>query len=261
MIVYSKYNNRRRALEFRPAVSKRTVLIVLICIATVLLLLRVATWLNAQEMFVLKNIDVEGNRFVKKSEVLDLLNLDTSRSLFDYNLRQIAQQVSMHPFIKDASVSRRLPDNLIIRISEKEPIAILNQSELSLVDENGEQLPEFNSVELLDYPIISNLVLADEQNGGKEVMEVLRFLRQTREHNFVLYSQISEISFSKNLGVYFYLTENAITVIVGKDRFAQKAANLLQVLNILKMDGGMSQVEYFDLRFEGQVVVKELDAT
>ena len=126
--------------------------------------MKVATWLNAQELFSLKNIKIEGNRFVKKSELLNLVKVEPSISLLDYDTQKIANQVERHPLIQRATVSRSLPSSLVIKVQEKEPIALLNNSELLALDEKGRPMPVFRTEMLFDYPIISNITLTENHS-------------------------------------------------------------------------------------------------
>ncbi|MFQ5753413.1 MAG: cell division protein FtsQ/DivIB, partial [bacterium] len=114
-------------------------------------------------------------------------------------------------------------------------------------------LPNLELGMLLDYPIISKV-----ENQSRELNNILNYLRFIKTNQFTLYSEISEISYSPKMGIYFYLTEGTIPVFMGEQDFEQKGSNLLAVLNILNKEKKLSEIEYFDLRFKGQVIVKEI---
>ncbi|MFQ5649143.1 MAG: cell division protein FtsQ/DivIB [bacterium] len=258
MIVYSKYSTVHRGKRLEFATTRRMALVLLIITTTLLLMLKVAGWLNAQAMFTLKDIRVEGNRFVKESDIVALLQLDGSRSLFEYDLKAMALQVKQHPLVQNAWVSRRLPDNLVIKVLEKEPLAILNQDTLAILDDRGERLPNLATFDPMDFPIISNIETSERHRENGQLYQILNFLRLTRRSTFSLYCQISEISYSETLGLYFYLIDRPVPVIVGKGNFAEKSLNLLQVLKIIRKENSLSQIQYFDLRYQNQVIVKKL---
>ena len=261
MMVYSKYSSRKRGYKIRKIRSfptRRAGLLVLIVTTSLLILLKLATWLNAQELFSLKDIKFEGNRFAKKSELLNLIKVEPSMSLLEFDTQKIANQVEQHPLIQRATVSRSLPSSLVIRVQEKEPIALLNNSVLTALDEKGQPMPVFQTEMFFDYPIISNIKLPEKntgENGG--LNQVIDFLNFTKTKHFALYSDISEIFYSKNSGIYFYLNEGATPVILGHGNLQNKNANLLEVLNLLKRENNLGKVKCFDLRFKNQVIVKE----
>ena len=125
MMVYSKYSSKGTGNKIRKTRSfptRRAGLLVLIATTSLLILLKLATWLNAQELFSLKDIKVEGNRFAKTSELLNLVKVEPSLSLLEFDTQKIASQVEQHPLVKRATVSRSLPSSLVIRVQEKEPI-------------------------------------------------------------------------------------------------------------------------------------------
>jgi len=261
MMVYSKYRSKKTGNKVRKTRSfptRRVGLLVLIVTTSLLILLKVATWLNAQELFSLKDIKVEGNRFAKKSELLNLIKVEPSVSLLEFDTQKIANQVEQHPLIQRATVSRSLPSSLVIRVQEKEPLAILNNSVLLALDEKGQPMPVFRTEMFFDYPIISNIKLPkNHPEENSELNQVIDFLNFTKAKNFALYSEISEISYSKNIGIYFYLNEGAIPVILGNGNLQKKCANLLVVLNLVKRENKLAKVKCFDLRFKNQVIVKE----
>ncbi len=261
MMVYSKYNSkktRKKVGKARSFPTRRAGILVLIVTTSLLLLLKVATWLNAQELFSLKDIKVEGNRFAKKSELLNLVKVEPSTSLLEFDTQKIAAQVQQHPLIQEASVSRSLPSSLVIKVREKEPLAILNNSELLALDEKGQPMPVHRNEMFFDYPIISNInTPEDDANENSDLNQIIAFLNFIKAKHFGLYSEISELSYSKNSGIYFYLNEGTIPVILGNGDFQKKSTNLLEILTLLKTENRLSNIRYFDLRFRDQVIVKE----
>lgn len=261
-MVYSKYRSKRTVKKVKKARSfptRRAGIFALIITTSLLILLKVATWLNAQELFSLKNIKMEGNRFVKRHELLSLVKIEPSVSLLEYDTRKIAAQVEQHPLIRQALVSRSLPSSLVIKVQEKEPIAILNNSKLLALDEKGQPMPMSRTEMFFDYPIISNIKLPEKDSEkNHELNQVIDFLNFTKLKHFALYSEISEVSYSNNTGIYFYLNEGITPVIWGNGNLQKKSANLLKVLTLLKSENKLQKVKYFDLRFKDQVIVKEL---
>lgn len=255
MEVYSKYRQKTVTKKGRAFPVRRVGVFLLIFTTALLILLKVATWLNAQELFQLKKITIEGNQFVKRLEILNLVQIDSSANLLEFDLQKISTRVKQHPLIDKVLVSRRLPSTLVIKLQEKEPLAILNDSELVAVDEKGNVMPEFQTEMLFDTPIISNLT-----QNSESFQQVLDFLSFTKSRQFSLYLEISEISYSKNLGIYFFLNEKGIPVICGDDDFENKGEKFLTVLTFLKSVSKLQTVKYFDLRFKDQVIVRELES-
>ncbi len=256
MTVYSKYKTkpRQRGRKKSPKPSSRKVALWFFIITTnILILLKVATWLNAQELFEFKHLKIVGTKYTQQKEILNYAKIDSSLSLFKLDLKLIAEHVKKHPLVQNAVVSRRLPSTLIIQVEEKKPIALLNQNQLLPIDANGDILNGLKPDMLFDLPIISNVEAGQETN----IKEIVDFLNYIKKYQFPLYCEISEISFSQKVGIYFCLVDDSIPVVLGKGNYQTKGQHFTKVLSIVKGKKQLSDVEFFDLRFENQVIVKE----
>ena len=256
-MMYSRYSAAKWQERPKSVWPKKIGLIFLSITTTVLILLKVATWLNAGVMFSLRDVEIIGNQNAPKSELLSLFEIDTTKSIFDVDLKAISAKIRKHPFVHEARVSRKLPNNLVVKIIERQPLAIVNGEKLSLIDKYGYFLPELKLFDPVDFPVISNIE-PDEANNQKLAL-VLSFLEAIKVQNFSLYSQVSEISFSDKVGIYFYLIEGSTPVVVGKKKFIAKADKLMKVIKMINHNTQLSQVKYFDLRFKDQVIVKEFN--
>jgi len=250
-MIYSKYSNHSRPKRFDLGRVKKAGLVCFYLTAAILIVLKVATWLHAEELFGLNDVIVEGNHLVTEDEVLALLQPRPGVNLFHYDLRSLGERVENHPYIRRASVGRRLPDKLVVRIEEVEPLALLNGDRMAILDDQGSELPPSMISQVIDYPLIAGMSPDDPAFAL-----VLQYLRDCKCKNFPLYSQISEISYSPDKGVYFYLIDNALPVILGEGNFEEKSRHLMQLLRILEGNQEIGHVEALDVRFENQVVVK-----
>lgn len=257
-MMYSKYSTDKWQEHPKSVWPKKLGLIFLSITTTVLILLKVATWLNAGVMFSLKDVEIIGNQNAPKSELLSLFEIDTTKSIFDIDLKAISVKIKKHPFVHDAKISRKLPNNLVVKVIERQPLAIINGEKLSLIDKYGQFLPDLKTFAPIDFPVISNIEPTEANNSKLTV--VLNFLDAIKTQNFSLYCQISEVSFSDKLGLYFYLVEKSTPVVVGNKGFVNKAEKLMQVIKMINQNPQLSHVKYFDLRFKDQVIVKEIDS-
>jgi cell division protein FtsQ len=220
-----------------------------------------ATWLYAEDMFIFRELQFEGTRYAKIEELKALVALDSTKNLLDLDLKNIASQVREHPMVDNVWISRKLPATLQIRIQEREPLAILNRESLLAIDDKGRVLPELADEMFVDYPVISNIEsMPNDELVNNELNRILEFLNAAKKNEFQLYSRISEISYSQKVGIYFYLTDFAIPVILGKDNLESKGENLMQVIHHLQTEDALSSVSYVDARFKDRIIVKDTRA-
>ncbi len=89
--------------------------------------------------FQLDDVIVEGRTRTDKEQILKTASLSRGKSLLSIDLLEIKKNLEEIPWVNAASVERRFPDTLFVRISEREPVAIWqNKAKTYLVDREGE---------------------------------------------------------------------------------------------------------------------------
>jgi cell division septal protein FtsQ len=257
---HSKNRKKRDRWSVDLAVFRRIGTVLLISSTALLVLLKLATWLYADDaLFRLKDINIRGNKFASDQELLSLIPQDSTKNLLKCDLKKISLALQQHPLLEKVWVKRVLPSTLFIRVKEYEPLATYNKDGLGVLDSNGHLLQNIKPQMLIDQPIITDVsALSPKDGGSSELAQVLAFLEITKQNSFKLYARISEISFNQEVGIYFYLTEQAVPVIVGTGDYVVKGEKFLKVIRIIEQNNNLDSIEYFDLRFKNQVVVKEI---
>ena len=91
------------------------------------------------------------NRMTVYQQVLD----QNARAMPLVDLADVRTRLLAYPWIKDARVSRRLPDKLLIDIVEREPAAIWqNHGQLMLIDPMGVPLEPVSREAMPDLPLL-----------------------------------------------------------------------------------------------------------
>ena len=102
------------------------------------------------------------NRMTVYQQVLD----QNARAMPLVDLADVRTRLLAYPWIKDARVSRRLPDKLLIDIVEREPAAIWqNHGQLMLIDPMGVPLEPVSREAMPDLP----LLIGDGANAQEPV--------------------------------------------------------------------------------------------
>ena len=87
-------------------------------------------WLKSENSFLVKEIIIEGNHHCQRADIIRALNLDPRQLIFTFSLLRAQQRVTALPFVKQAVISRRLPDRLRIAIKERRAEALLYLDDL-----------------------------------------------------------------------------------------------------------------------------------
>jgi cell division protein FtsQ len=206
-------------------------------------------------------IRVEGNRIVDTNEILQLAHVPEGAKLYDLDLMAIRNDVLSHDFVREVTVERDLPSTLIIRVIERSPIAIINRSEVRYLDQDGVVLPHSLSRELFDLPVISGVDPAVSLAVGSrihntDVLEALHILSTARAASKELYHLLSEVRLRNGGDILLYATDGGLPIIYGHGHAAQKLVCLEAFWKNIIRQRGFSALQYVDLRFEDQIVVR-----
>ena len=105
--------------------------------------------------FQVKKVEVVGADRIDRLKVYDIALAQKDRSMAALDLEGVRGDLMKYGWIKDARVSRRLPDTLVVDIVERTPAAIWqHNNRLSLIDENGVVLEPVTIATMPDLPLV-----------------------------------------------------------------------------------------------------------
>lgn len=131
----------------------------------------------ANEEYTLKRLDVEVEGTISREKVLSVAGLRTGVNIFSVSLDSVRERLEEEPQILSAEVERHLPDRMVLRVAEREPIAWVTAGVLGadpytspdsyLVDSRG-ILMQFERLhpEFLHLPIITGVPEETMVAGG-----------------------------------------------------------------------------------------------
>ncbi|MDD3267809.1 MAG: FtsQ-type POTRA domain-containing protein [Syntrophomonadaceae bacterium] len=212
--------------------------------------------------FEIDKITITGLEKLTKEEVLKLSELKTGVNIFRIDEQFMCRTVEIHPLIKSAKVIRHLPRTVEMQVEERKIWALVPYQDMFLcIDNEGICIDKINSFSFASYLIITLDTLPERVNIGQAVhAEGIGKIRQVWEalspENRKKISDFHYISNNKEIVIY---TARGTQVKFGKmERLAEKAEFFNQIF-IMEDDlqkAGVEELEYVDLRFKGQPVVK-----
>jgi len=233
-------------------------IMVLLLMGTAALLLGANSWKRTLNV---SSVVVHGTSLVGTPEILAVAQVTRGTPLFSLDLGLVKRRLEQHPYVSCASVQRDTPDRITIVITEREPIAVVLASQPVYLDSSGFVLPAVRSDHVFDLPVITGAVpSADLVPGRRVATAALRWtvllLNTAREIGEETERRISEVHLQENGDLILYAAEYGIPVIVDTADIAG---------GLLRLDGfwkdvvgryGAQGLQYVDLRFKDQVVVR-----
>jgi hypothetical protein len=208
---------RPRVEERRPRASTGRLVRLTRILAAVTLLAGVVagSWEGYRRLvrmpyFRVAEVYVEGNLQVATEEVVDSLDLPPEISLLEVDLPSLSRRVLRNPWIKEASVRRRLPLALTIQVVERVPEAVFIADRRYLLSADGVILTELESDDLPTLPTLRAATPRRVRPGDRvlssEMAQGLAVWRQFQLANAVQGERAHEIamggdgSYTVNLG-------------------------------------------------------------
>jgi len=222
-------------------------------------------------------ITVSGNLTLSKKDILNVAHLkgDSVINIEELNIDIIQDRIAKHPEVKKVYVSKEPPAELKIDITERRPVAIINfGNEIKLVDKELEIFSFKNFEKIFDLPVINGLDIANVTKTGISAREndirlALFMILESHKIGKYLYNQVSEINLSDSNKIIVYSNDNSVPFyfpryadqniydIEYQKEISNKLVLLKGFLEQVHVRNVKRDLEYVDLRFSNQVVVKK----
>ncbi len=227
----------------KPARIFRIALSVLVLVAAVAGLVR----FFGGSLFSLERIQVAGNRRARTEEILRAVEPWRGANLVALDLSGIARAVGVHPWVERVTLSKRLPDGLAIRVTERRAVALFREGpRLWWLSAEGRPIalydPRSDSTE---YVLVS---------GDRRAMpEAVGLLEDLRSSPFDYFSALSEISALPDggFGIMDSIFRKPVRVL-RRDATAKIHA-LLEARGFIESRGWEARA--IDLRFADRIVL------
>jgi cell division protein FtsQ len=259
--VSAKERERAASAESRePERSRRRRIARLVALAVAVAALVGAPWwgpsvLSSLAFFRVRNVQVEGVRYLPARDVVALLRVDSTASVWD-DLAPYERRVAAHPQVATVQVARKLPATLVVRVEENLPTALVPGpgGALRAVDGRGRTLPIDPSRVTVDLPVV---VQRDAQGDTA----ILRLLGELRDVQPGLFARVSEARRVGKGELQLQLTASAEVApggVLPVRAMADVSAGRLAEIHPVEQDlqrRGLRAAE-IDLRYRDQVIAR-----
>lgn len=151
---------RARRIEVARSEARRRLRVVLVATGT-LVVLGSGYGLTRSPLLDVDAVELAGAVRTARADALAAAGLDRPRQLVDLDPGTVSRRLERLPWVADASVTRRWPGTVVLRITEREPVAVLAAGERwAEIDAEGRVLG------LADRPPTGLPVLEGVEAGG-----------------------------------------------------------------------------------------------
>ncbi|MGD0499521.1 MAG: cell division protein FtsQ/DivIB [Bryobacteraceae bacterium] len=230
-----------------------------VCASTALGALEVRRYALTDSRFTLSRdrpdaLAIQGLTYAPRAKVWSVFEEDFGRSVFSIPLAERRRSLLAIDWVADASVSRIVPDRLLIRIRERQPVAFAAMpSGVMLVDAEGVLL-EPPPRGRFTFPALSGL--QEQETETQRRGRVQAFLRFQRDMGY-LANSVSEVDVTDpgDLRIVTQAGDHAVDLLMGGEDFARRYQNFVN--HYAEMQAQSPGVRTFDLRMDDWITARQ----
>lgn len=202
--------------------------------------------------FSLQRIEVKGNVRTSYEAIVETLGLSQGRSLFSLDVSDMTATAKAMPWVKEAKISRRIPDTIIVEIEEWEPAFLVRLDRLYYMSRDGKVINAPLSMGM-DYPVVTGVsryrLEASETDRGR-ILSALDLVARGAAGD-----RVDEIHYDNTLGVTVYASgDKPYGVFLGFGDLEEKFSRLGRMKRTLKKKGQYAMSA--DLSYDDRVVAR-----
>lgn len=251
-------NSRRHDLNSKSffAVLTQFLLIAGFGVFLVFFGFKLYNYMTNDQSFMVNKILIENNITVTEKEIINAIGLCKGLNIFKINAKEYIEKISQFPNIKSATVLKKFPDTIVIRIKERTPIFQFFNGCYFFIDEEGVVLAKMAQKPDPSLPVVQGIHIPEVCFGAKMEQEQLNIaLKAVSAYNHsniksnILFQNF-DISQPDNIVIHM---ESGSNICLGDSDFEYRFMKLNQILQDLQRKNIV--FESIDLRFENVPVI------
>jgi cell division septal protein FtsQ len=209
--------------------------------------------------FSVQKVELKGAKKLNYEEIVALSGVSTGDNLLTLRLKTIGQQVSSNPWVASVRVQRFFPGTVVLSITERDPVAVVNMGLLYYLDSNGEPFKPLGFDDNLDFPVLTGIaeddLNSDPLNTRKALKSACELLTALKQHGSFILADVSEIHYDKGHGFTLFTNSESLPIKIGTDDFECKLQRFSNIYQNLMTQ--LPELQYIDLDYNDRIVVKK----
>lgn len=211
--------------------------------------------------FEVKEIVLKGLNKTLEQDVVRLTGLDKPANIFALRLGEMGEELKRHPWVKDVSLKRQMPETIIVEIVEHRPVALLDIGEIYYLDDTGKPFKKLGAGKENGLPVVTGFTRLDLigrpdliQREMETVLDLLNILAERNDR--VRVENIASIKYDRIRGITLRTREGNLQIEVGSEDYRVKFERLGRVLAHLKIEGLDRDLAYINLECGPRVIIR-----
>ncbi|QOV93168.1 cell division protein FtsQ/DivIB [Novosphingobium sp. ES2-1] len=196
--------------------------------------------------FKVSHLEVRGVNRMNEQRIYERVLGQNDRAMTTLDLAALRDELNQLPWVKDARVSRKLPDTLVIDIVERNPHAVLRKPDrMVLIDDSGVEL------ETVKFDKAKGMLVLSGLGVGQRVQDLTRLLDAAP----ALKPQVSEAEWVGNRRWNLtFKTGQVLALPEGDEKSAGALLSFARMDGVNRLLGG--KVAAFDMRAPDRIYMR-----
>ena len=205
-------------------------------------------YLAVAPRFEVKKLSVSGLKRVEENQIIAKAGFEVGTNVFKVNLQEIRKRVEELQWVRHAMVERVLPDQIIIKVIEREPIGLARiNGEIYQFDLDGKILDP-DPIRDSSFPILDGLRTDNDKENLPKVLSYKKILEELGPN------ALSQIRINASGEVTVVSSSDPFLVNLGNTDFRNRWIKYLQLKPQIEQRYPLAV--RVDLRFKNQVIVR-----
>lgn len=210
------------------------------------------------DYFSVAKIRVENLSRMTEEEVVGLSDIRSGAKIFDLDLEMIGRKIEENPWIAVAQVERVFPREVVIRVAERVPKAVINLDYLYYVDASGEIFKVLDPSDSLDFPVITGIdrrtLLDEPAECRQKLKDAVTLIDELAGRRVFALDDISELNIDPEEGLILHTMRGGVPVRMGYGNFSAKLDRLERIFP--ELEPRLPVLKSIDLNVADRVIVK-----
>jgi cell division protein FtsQ len=221
--------------------------------------------ITQHDYFNAQKITVSGAHRLSSDLIIKQTHIQKGINILSINLSKARKNLLAHPWIEEADVSRKLPNEIIIHIKEHQALAVLDLGRKFIINTHGVIFKELGKSDPDYLPIITGLQFSDINVPGtsrsstfEAVMTVLALGQQ--QGTILPNKLIKRIHVDREMGLTLHAFAKGKLIKLGYHDYPGKYENLKNILYHMNVRSEFTDFASIDLNNLHRIVVDPVKA-
>lgn len=207
-------------------------------------------YVKTSPRFAVTEISVSGTHRRSPEEITNVAELAAGVNIFGVDTGRARSRVLGDPWVKDATVEKKLPGKLTISVVEKEPAVLVASGDTYLYTRDGQPIKSLEARDPSDFPIITGIstssLLDDRDGTAKMVKGALDFAESYERTGLGQRAPVEEIHYDKDGTMSVVVGKSGTVLALGHPPYKRKLDQAVRIFAELDRRGQKPDTLYLD---------------